>query len=93
VIAGRATRVAGRLDNPQQAQAAHVANGIAVASAPSQCDKQVFVVTDGLNAVDTGASISGTGRLTVQLTHWRISLFGHCITYFATVSGTLDLTF
>ena len=61
-------------------------------SAPSQCDKQVFVVTDGLNGVDTGASNSGTGSLTVQLTHWRVSLFGHCITYFATVSGTLDLT-
>ncbi|HYM49329.1 MAG TPA: hypothetical protein VET65_02040 [Candidatus Limnocylindrales bacterium] len=35
---------------------------------------------------------NGTGSFTVLLTHYRILLFGYCITYAATVVGNATLS-
>jgi hypothetical protein len=40
---------------------------------------------------DTGAT--GTGRLVGKLVHYRVSIFGRCIAYSASVTGTFYLTF
>jgi len=36
---------------------------------------------------------AGSGAFTATLTHYRHSILGHCITYAASVSGTLSLSF
>jgi hypothetical protein len=56
------------------------------------CTNQVFWITDGLHAVGT-SSHTGTGSFMAYLTHYRHSIFGQCITYSATVHGTVVLDF
>lgn len=58
-------------------------------SSPSACGRQVLRVNATL-APTTEADDSGS--LDVYLIHHRRSLFGHCITYAATVRGSLNLT-
>jgi hypothetical protein len=55
--------------------------------ADSGCGRQVFDV-DG--AMDLAGG--GTGSFDATLTHYRTSVFGHCITYWATVRGTTTLS-
>jgi hypothetical protein len=47
--------------------------------ATSTCGKQTYGVTGTLS--------TGTAGFTATLTHYRTSIFGHCITYAATVKG------
>jgi hypothetical protein len=56
-------------------------------SAEPGCGREVFDV-DGTVTLAGG----GTGVLDATLVHFRTSLFGRCITYSATVSGTVALT-
>lgn len=55
-------------------------------SQQTPCGKQVFGVTGAL------ATTSGPGSFTATLTHYRTLLFGTCITYFATITGSVLLT-
>jgi hypothetical protein len=55
------------------------------------CGNQVYDV-DGTLDLASGDAV-GTGTFDVQLTHHRISLFGRCITFAATVRGTLATSF
>jgi len=57
------------------------------------CTNQTFAVSGVLGDVGTWSSGSGTGTFAVTLTHFRRSLFGRCITYGASVHGTLSVTF
>ncbi|MDQ6791295.1 MAG: hypothetical protein M3075_11700 [Candidatus Dormibacteraeota bacterium] len=57
-----------------------------------KCTNQIFWITDGLHAVGT-SSRHGTGSFTAYLTHYRHSIFGQCLTYSATVQGTVVLDF
>lgn len=59
------------------------------------CGNQVYAVSATLGGVgELGGSHTGTGRLSATLTHYRLSLFGACITYGATITGgVLDLSF
>jgi hypothetical protein len=52
-----------------------------VGQAPG-CGRQEFDVVGNL------ATTAGAGVFDVTLTHYRVQLFGSCITYFATVSGS-----
>jgi hypothetical protein len=58
-------------------------------SSSAPCGNQVYDVTGNL-ALASGSS-TGTGTFQVYLTHYRISFFGSCITFAASVTGTPGL--
>jgi hypothetical protein len=64
----------------------------AARSAASACGRQVFQV-DATVANLRRDGLSATGTLEVYLTHHRRTIFGRCITYAATVNGSLSLSF
>ena len=55
-------------------------------SQQTPCGKQVFGIAGAL------ATTSGPASFTARLTHYRTLLFGTCITYFATIAGSLQLS-
>jgi len=50
------------------------------------CGKQVFAVTGSL------ATTAGPAAFAARLTHYRVSIFGTCIPYFATITGSFRMT-
>jgi hypothetical protein len=66
---------------------------VQVVNPGSNCTNQTFLVNGILAGVHSSAGGNGTGTFDVTLTHYRASIFGRCITYGATVSGTLALSF
>jgi hypothetical protein len=57
------------------------------------CTNQKYVVVDALTNVGVGGLGSGSGTFQVLLTHFRAQVPGFgCVTYAATVAGTLSLT-
>ena len=59
-------------------------------SSPAPCGNRVYDVVGNLALTSGGAT--GTGTFSVFLTHYRIALFGRCVTIGATVTGTPGLT-
>jgi hypothetical protein len=59
----------------------------------ANCTNQTFDVDGILGHVGRWYSGSGTGRFSVILTHYRHRIFGSCVSYAASVNGTLSLTF
>ena len=59
----------------------------------ANCTNQTFDVEGDLGDVGHWYSGTGTGTFSAILTHYRHSIFGTCVTYGATVNGTLSLTF
>jgi hypothetical protein len=59
----------------------------------ASCTNQTFDVNGILGSVGPWYSGPGTGTFTAVLTHYRTSIFGSCVTYGASVKGTLSLTF
>jgi hypothetical protein len=57
------------------------------------CKNQTFDVNGDLTNVGTWYSGTGSGSFSAVLTHYRKSVFGSCITYAASVSGSLSVTF
>src|SRR5262249_20407024 len=55
-------------------------------SEQAPCGKQTFAVTGG-----PLATTNGPATFAATLTHFRTSLFGTCITYFATIKGSVTL--
>ena len=55
------------------------------------CVNQRYAVNGVLGDVGSGSVRSGTGTLVATLTHHRTKIFGHCVTYSASVSGSLSL--
>jgi len=55
-------------------------------SQQTPCGKQIFSVAGAL------ATTSGPASFTARLTHYRTLLFGRCITYFANITGSVQLT-
>ena len=84
VLAGHPAVVEGTLDQN--------GTGITMLSAGARCRKQRFSIVDGLSGVGAGGG-SGTGTVSAVLTHYRTGIFGHCVTYAASVSGSISLTF
>jgi hypothetical protein len=68
--------------------------GTVVLEKPSTgCSNQHYGVSGFLGNVGVNSTGSGTGSFDVTLTHYRTSVFGYCVTYSATVSGSLTLDF
>jgi hypothetical protein len=59
----------------------------------ANCTNQTFAVDGDLGNVGRWNGGTGTGEFSAILTHYRHSVFGICVTYGATVGGTLSLTF
>lgn len=59
----------------------------------ASCTNQTFAVNGILGSVGTWWSGSGSGTFTVTLTHYRHYVFGTCVTYGASVAGSLALAF
>lgn len=57
------------------------------------CTNQTFAVRGPLGNVGLWYSGTGTGAFAVTLTHYRLRVFGSCITYSASVVGSLAVTF
>ena len=59
----------------------------------ANCTRQQYRVTATLRDVLTTTSSGGSGKLSVTLTHYRARLFGRCVAYKATVSGTVSFSY
>jgi hypothetical protein len=57
------------------------------------CTNQTFAVDGILGSVGTWYSGNGSGSFDVTLTHYRRAIFGSCVTYGASVAGSLTLAF
>jgi len=55
------------------------------------CVNQRYAVNGVLGDVGSGSVGSGIGTFVATLTHHRTKIFGHCVTYSASVSGSLSL--
>ena len=66
---------------------------VEVVRAGTRCTNQSFAVRGILRQVGPWHRGSGTGAFTATLTHFRHSIFGRCVTYAASVKGTLRLSF
>jgi hypothetical protein len=56
------------------------------------CGRQLYDIADAaIEVVKAGAE--GEAEFQGTLTHYRTRIFGHCITDFATVQGTVVFTF
>jgi hypothetical protein len=55
------------------------------------CASQRYAVHGVLGDVGPGSAGRGTGTFAATLTHYRTKIFGHCVTYAASVSGSLSL--
>ena len=60
----------------------------------SDCANQVYTVTGQLTSVGVvGRPDKGTGSFDATLTHYRADVLGICVTYGASISGTVVLSF
>ena len=66
---------------------------VQVTNVGSNCTNQTFAVNGVLRGVGWWSGGSGTGIFSATLTHFRHRIFGSCVSYAASVNGTLLLTF
>ena len=69
-----------------------VGGTVQVTNVGSHCSNQTFAVNGILGNVGWWSSGSGSGAFRATLTHYRHSVFGRCVTYGASIRGTLSLT-
>jgi len=55
------------------------------------CASQRYAVYGVLGDVGSGSAGRGTGTFAATLTHYRTTIFGQCVTYAASISGSLSL--
>jgi hypothetical protein len=68
---------------------ARISNGaIRITNPGANCSNQTYKVTGNLTHLNPYRS----GTFSLTLTHWRHTLLGSCLSYFATTTGTLTLT-
>lgn len=67
--------------------------GIVQVGPHSSCGTQLFHITDSLRSVGAGSQHAGTGSFDAYLWHYRTWILGRCVTYSATVKGTVVLSF
>jgi hypothetical protein len=77
---------------PALVSGAFVGGTVQLTNAGSNCSNETFAVNGILGHVGWWSSGSGSGTFRVTLTHYRHSVFGRCVTYGASVRGTLSLT-
>jgi hypothetical protein len=66
---------------------------ITTQSTGPNCTNQRFLVEGTLQHVATTTTSGGSGDFKAVLTHYRISLFGHCVIYSARVVGTVTFAY
>lgn len=59
----------------------------------ANCTNQTFAVDGALGDVGPWYSGTGIGTFVITLTHYRTRILGTCVTYSASVRGSLSLTF
>ncbi len=59
----------------------------------ADCTNQQFLVKGALQDVATSTTSAGSGQFAATLTHYRTSLFGHCVIYKARVAGKVSFTY
>jgi hypothetical protein len=59
----------------------------------TDCTNQTFAVDGLLGSVGPWSSGHGSGTFRATLTHYRRSILGSCVTYGASVTGALSLSF
>jgi hypothetical protein len=59
----------------------------------ANCTNQQYLVTGALEHVRTRTTSGGSGSFEVTLTHFRYSIFGHCVIYKASVKGGVTFTY
>jgi hypothetical protein len=59
----------------------------------TNCTNQQYLVTGAVQNVQTSSTSNGSGTFSVTLTHYRYSLFGHCVIYKAGVRGTVSFVY
>jgi hypothetical protein len=72
---------------------AHKSAGITMLSAGAGCKDQRFRIKDRLTRVGVRGLRDGAGTVSAVLTHYRTRILGYCVTYSASVAGTITLTF
>lgn len=77
---------------PAVVSGAFVGGTVQVTNRGAGCTNQTFVVHGILGHVGWWTRGSGSGTFNVTLTHYRHSIFGRCVSYSASVRGTLALT-
>jgi hypothetical protein len=91
-ITGGTFHLATHLDGTLTAVAGDFTGGtVTQLSGFTGCVNQRYAVNGVLGDVGSGSVRSGTGTLVATLTHHRTKIFGHCVTYSASVSGSLSL--
>lgn len=86
------TTPSGALDFVSGAFAYH-GGTITTVNTGANCTNQQYRVSDRLENVRTSTTSGGSGSFAVTLTHYRYSLFGHCVIYKARVSGALSVSY
>jgi hypothetical protein len=66
---------------------------VQVTNPGANCTNQTFAVNGILGGVGWWSRGSGTGIFSATLTHYRHRIFGSCVSYAASVHGTLSLAF
>jgi len=56
------------------------------------CADQQYAVNGNVGDVGVGSAGTGTGTFAGTLTHHRTKIFGYCVIYSATITGSLTLT-
>jgi hypothetical protein len=59
----------------------------------ANCTNQQYSVTGTLENLSTTDTSGGSGTFNAVLTHYRYSLFGHCIIYKARVAGSVSFDY
>ena len=94
-ITGGSFSVATVLDGSPTTVSGSLTGGTVIqVSGLSGCTNQQFQVNGTLSSVGVnGERQKGTGVFGVTLTHYRTSVFGYCLTYSASVVGSVSMTF
>ena len=91
-ITGGDFHLATRLDETLTVVSGHFTRGtVRQLSGFTGCASQRYAVNGVLGHVSPGSACRGTGTFAATLTHYRTEIFGHCLTYSATVTGSLSL--
>ena len=91
-ITGGDFQLATRLDGTLTAVTGDFTRGtVRQLSGFTGCANRRYAVHGVLGDVGSGSAGRGTGTFAAMLTHYRTKIFGHCVTYSASVSGSLSL--
>jgi hypothetical protein len=92
ITGGKVYLVAYRNGIPTLVTADFTGGTVRQLSGSTGCASQRYAVNGRLGEVGFGSPGVGTGAFAGTLTHHRAKVFGHCVIYSATISGSLTLT-